>query len=273
MAKPAPRLQSRQGARNCGRVRSAASYGITAAGCGAQRRDGNGSIAARTGHFRLPLVRAALGVPDEQSRPGPWKPEAGGSHSPTFPWPHNRIPALPLARTCPPTEMLVWFRHTRRAGPAQRPALSGQRVFFGPRIGLKGCDRETPARWASEWPHVPPRSILQALPFADIKRPPLESSRRRQRPRGFCEGTACGPRELLRPSSLFVPDPRCPAMSTSHRQRHPRGICHVALGPLPLSQTQKQRKKGVGDDGWSPNVGRLARVFIHGGPHPWVDDE
>lgn len=176
MAKAAPRLQSRKGARNCGRVRSAASYGITAAGCGAQRRDGNGSIAARTGHFRLPLVRGALGVPGEQSRPGPRKPEAGGSHSPTFPWPHNRIPALPLARTCPPTEILVWVRHTKRAGPAQRPAVSGQRVFFGPRIELKGCDRETPARRASEWLHVPPRSILQALPFAGIQRPPLESS-------------------------------------------------------------------------------------------------
>lgn len=150
MAKAAPRLQSRKGARNCGRARSAASYGVAAAGCGAQRRDGNGSLAARTGHFRLPLVRGALGVPDEQSRPGPWKPEAGGSHSPTFPWPRNRIPALPLARTCPPTEMLVWFRHAKRAGPAQRPALSGQRVFFGPRIELKGCDRGTPAGWASE---------------------------------------------------------------------------------------------------------------------------
>lgn len=115
-----------------------------------------------------PSYEGHWGVPDEQSRPGPWKPEAGGSHSPTVPWPHNRIPALPLARTCPPAEILVWFRHTKRAGPAQRPALSGQRGFFGPRIELKGCDRATPARWASEWLHVPPRPILQALPFAQL---------------------------------------------------------------------------------------------------------
>lgn len=216
MAKAAPRLQSRKGARTCGRVRSAASYGVTAAGCGAQRRDGNGSIAARTGHFRLPLVRGALGVPDEQSRPGPWTPEAGGSHSPTFPWPHNRIPALPLARTCPPTEILVWFRHPKRAGPAQRPALSGQRGFFGPRIELKGRDRETPARWASEWPHVPPRS-LESSPASTKTAGVLR--RHGLLPEGAPPPVFFVRARLPLPRHEHVPSPEASS-------RHPRGICH-----------------------------------------------
>lgn len=171
------------------------------------------------------------GAPDEQSRPGPWKPGAGGSHSPAFPWPHSRIPALPLARTCPPPE--IWCGFDTPTEPAPPNALPCRAL--GCSLGLaSGSEAAIEKRR--------PDGLLNGFmsPVGQFSRPchsPTPSDRllraprrrRRQRPRASCGGTA---RRQRHP-----------------RERHPRGTCHVALGPLPLSQTQTQRKKVVGDDG------------------------
>lgn len=257
MAKAAPRLQSRQGAWNCGRVRECGLRTESRpTGCEAQRRDGNGSIAARTGHFCLPLVRGALGVPDEQSRPGPWPMGTGSGREP---FAHLSVAPQPnsgaaIGADVPADSFLVWFRHTKRAGPAQRPALSGQRVFFGPRIELKGSDRETPAKWASEWLHGPPRSILQALPFADIKRPAFESSPTSTKIAGgpATARLGCCPRELLAPPPVFFVRTR----RLLGDEEAPRGG-HFSLPEASgrfraiaiAMEHRKPRKKVVGDDG------------------------
>jgi hypothetical protein len=151
---------------------------------------------------------------------------------------------------------MVWFRHTKRAGPAQRPAFLSQRVFFGPRIELKGCDRETPAKWASEWLHAPLRTILQTLPLAAIKRPPVESSPASTKTAELGRHGLLGelpPAVLLCRSQIVVLSPEASLASSSH--------CHC--------HRQRQRKKVVDDGRWSPNVGRLSRFSstaarIHG---------
>lgn len=157
------------------------------------------------------------------------------------------------------------------SGPAlSGPALAGQRVFFGPRIELKGSDRETPAKRASEWLHVPPRSIVQALPFADTKRPAFESSPPSPKIAGgpATARRGCCPRALLAPPPVFLVRTRRAGISDCPRHQ-------VAFGPLPLhchgtrktededrrqkTANRKQRKQVVGFPPWRPA--------------PWVDDE
>ncbi|KAK0753668.1 hypothetical protein B0T18DRAFT_20719 [Schizothecium vesticola] len=223
MAEAAPRLQSRKGAPNCGRVRSAASYGSRPTAVMRRDATGMGSIAARTGHFCLPLVRGAMGAP----RTVQAQEREGRSHSPTFPW------YTPEFRPC------HWRGRDRRLGFWCHHALPFSARWYS--LGLASSSR---AAIEKRRPNGLLNGFMSLLgqfsrPCHGPHRPPSSdrpsrAPRRRQRPRSY-DGTACWG-SFLRPSSLSEPDSwaRCLIARS------------IAPGQLPLSQTQRRWKKVVG---------------------------
>lgn len=244
-------------------------------GCEAQRRDGNGSMAARTGHFCLPLVRGALGVPDEQSRPGPWPLGTGSGREPfahpsVAPQPNSGaaigadVPAAsgfgvvstrqksrPRPTPCPVgPEGFLWASHRAQR---QRSRNAGERGFW-----MASCSPSVGSPGAAIRRH-------QATGFRELPDVDKDCG-------GACDGTARLLPSLPPPPPVFFVRTR----RLLGDEEAPRGG-HFSLPEASgrsraiatAMEHRKQREKVVGDDGRSA----FGEVFLHGGPHPWVDDE